>query len=218
MLTAVNRQIAICLNLTTAIARSRTVDDICTTAFDALAAALGVARASLLLVDADGMMRFKAHRRLSEDYRRAVEVHLPWTSDTLDPEPIVIADVTADDSLRPHLPAVQAEGIAALALIPLVSLGRVIGKFMLYYDQPRALSADETQMAELIAFQVAFAVERTRTEEAARRSEERLQLRARDSPRRPQARARLGAAGDYRRRSARGRISHRRSRRHRAMG
>ena len=176
MLTAVNRQIAICLNLTTAIARSRTVDDIYTTAFDALAAGLGVSRASLLLVDADGVMRFKAHRRLSEGYRRAVERHLPWTSDTVDPEPIVIADVTADDSLRPHLPAVQAEGIAALALIPLVSLGRVIGKFMLYYDEPRALSADETQMAELIAFQVAFAVERTRTEEAARRSEERLRF------------------------------------------
>jgi signal transduction histidine kinase len=58
-----------------------------------------------------------------------------------------------------------------MAFIPLVSLGRVIGKFMLYYDEPHALSTNELQLVSLIAWQVAFAVERTRAEAQARRSE-----------------------------------------------
>jgi hypothetical protein len=33
-----------------------------------------------------------------------------------------------------------------MAFIPLVSLGRVIGKFMLYYAVPTELSADELQL------------------------------------------------------------------------
>jgi len=42
---------------------------------------------------------------------------------------------------------------------------------MLYYDEPHALSTNELQLVSLIAWQVAFAVERTRAEAQARRSE-----------------------------------------------
>ena len=59
----------------------------------------------------------------------------------------------------------------ALAFIPLVSLGRVIGKFLLYYDTPHAFDDEEIQLAVVIAAAVAFAVERGRTEDAARRNE-----------------------------------------------
>jgi PAS domain S-box-containing protein len=174
MLTAANPQVAFCLALTGAIGRTRSVEEIYTIALDALADGLGVSRASILLFDPDGVMRFKASRRLSETYRQAVEGHSPWRPDSPDPEPIVVTDVLQEASLAPYLPTVLAEDIAAMAFIPLVSVGRVIGKFMLYYDVPHALSADEIQLAGLIASQVAFAVERTRAEEQARRSEERL--------------------------------------------
>jgi PAS domain S-box-containing protein len=121
-------------------------------------------------------MRFKAFRRLSDTYRRAVEGHTPWSPDTPDPDPLLVGDVTQEPSLVPFLPTIQAEGIAAMAFIPLVSLNRVIGKFMLYYEAPHMLSAAEVQLAGVIASQVAFAVERTRAEEQARRSEERLRF------------------------------------------
>jgi PAS domain S-box-containing protein len=74
------------------------------------------------------------------------------------------------------MPALAAEGIAALAFIPLVSLGRVIGKFMLYFREPHAFTAEEQKLALIIAAQVAFAIERTRAEAQARRSEERLRF------------------------------------------
>ena len=176
MLTSASAPLAVCLKLTGAISRSRTVEEIYDSALDALSDGLGVSRASILLFDADDVMRFKAHRQLSERYRRAVEGHTPWRPDSRDPEPIVVGDVTAEPTLAPYVETIAAEGIAAMAFIPLVSLGRVIGKFMLYYDAPRTPSAEELQLAGVIASQVAFAVERTRAEASARRSEERLRF------------------------------------------
>ena len=167
---------ATCARLTNAISKSRSVEEIFSAALDALGSGLGVDRASILLFDPDGVMRFKAYRGLSDAYRRAVEGHTPWRPDSPDPQPIWIADVAADASLAAYLPIFAAERIAALAFIPLVSLDRVIGKFMLYYASPTDPTADALQLAGVIAAQVAFAVERTRTEEQARRSEERLRF------------------------------------------
>lgn len=39
-------------------------------------------------------------RGLSEDYRRAVEGHTPWTPSTPDPEPILVPDVEAASVTR----------------------------------------------------------------------------------------------------------------------
>ena len=168
--------IATCARLTTAISGTRTVEEIYAAALDALHSGLNVERASILLFDPDGVMRFKAYRGLSDAYRRAVEGHTPWKPDSPNPQPIVVRDVQADPSLTLYLPVFAAEGIASMAFIPLVSLDRVIGKFMLYYAVPTELGPDDLQLATVIAAQVAFAVERTRTEQQARRSEEHLRF------------------------------------------
>jgi len=170
----INPHIAVCLGLTNAISRIRTVEEIYSAALEALTEGVGVSRSAVLLFDPDGVMRFKAHRGLSEAYRRAVEGHTPWAPDTPDPEPVFVPDASRDDSLCQYLPALEQEGIAGMAFIPLVSLGRVIGKFMLYFAEPRELLAEEQQLALVIASQVAFAIERLRAEEQALRSEERL--------------------------------------------
>jgi PAS domain S-box-containing protein len=176
MLTNTAPPMAACLALTTAIGKSRTVEEIYEAALDALRAGLGVERASILLFDADGVMRFKAYRGLSDAYRRAVEGHTPWRPDSPDPQPIWVSDVATDRSFEPFAATFAAEGIAALAFIPLISFDRVIGKFMLYYGVPTAATTEVLQLAGVIAAQVAFAVVRTRTEQQARRSEERLRF------------------------------------------
>jgi len=170
----VNPHIAVCLDLTNAINRITSVEEIYSAALDALTDGVSVSRSAVLLFDADGVMRFKAHRGLSDAYRRAVEGHTPWAPDTPDPEPVFVPDASCEPSLEAYLPALEKEGIAGMAFIPLVSLGRVIGKFMLYFAEPRELSAEEQQLALVIASQVAFAIERLRAEEQALRSEERL--------------------------------------------
>ncbi len=164
MLTARLPPIAACLSLTRAIVRASSDEDIYIAAIDALSQSLDVSRAAILLFDADGVMRFKAWRHLSAAYRDVVEGHSPWTPDSPDPQTIVVPDVTTDPSLDGYRAAFAAEGIGALAFIPLVSMGRVIGKFMLYHDAPRALADDERQLAEMIAVQIAFALERSRAE------------------------------------------------------
>ena len=99
MLTATNTHSAVCFALTRAISKSRTVQEIYAAALDALGSGLGVERSSILLFDADGVMRFKAYRWLSDAYRQAVEGHTPWTPDSPEPQPIVVADVRGDASL-----------------------------------------------------------------------------------------------------------------------
>ena len=148
------------LTPTTAIDRATAIGPIYEAALDAIQKGLGVGRASILLFDPDSVMRFKAWRGLSEDYRRAVEGHSPWTPGTPDAPPIAIPDVDADPGLAPYLPTIHAEGIRAMAFVPLVTDGGVIGKFMLYHDEPHVASATELQLASVIAAQVAFAVQR----------------------------------------------------------
>ena len=169
-------ELAICLALTHAIGRAQTVEDIYDIALGSLAEGLGIARSAILLFDDAGTMRFVASRGLSQAYQQAVEGHTPWAPDTPDPQPIVIADVETEATLSAYLPVLRAEGIAALAFVPMVSDSRVIGKFMLYFDRPTTLTDADLELAGLIAAQVAFAVVRTRAEEIARRSEEQLRF------------------------------------------
>jgi two-component sensor histidine kinase len=74
----------------------------------------------------------------------------------------MIDDILASDQTDAIKAVVSGEGIAALAFIPVVEHGGVIGKFMAYHDAPHAFSADEIELALTIARQLGFAIERTR--------------------------------------------------------
>ena len=172
----ISRTINACLKLTRAISGTQTSDEIYQAALDALTDGLHVQRASILLFDSAGVMRFVAWRGLSETYRSVVEGHTPWEPGTGVAAPIVVEDVRRDPSLTSFLPALEAEGIGALAFIPLVSLGRLIGKFMLYYPEPTVLSPERLDLAGVIAAQVSFALERTQAKEVARVAAARLEF------------------------------------------
>lgn len=136
------------------------LDQVFAASLDAIAAGLGAARASILTFDDAGVMRFRAWRGLSDGYRAAVEGHSPWSRDARDPQPIAVADVVAEPSLAPYLGLFAAEGIGALAFIPLVDGQRLVGKFMVYFAGPPGLAADELSLARAIADQVAAGLSR----------------------------------------------------------
>jgi signal transduction histidine kinase len=146
--------------LTDAANRAETLDAVFAVALDGIAAALGVEKASILLFDSDGVMRFKAWRGLSDAYRAAVEGHTPWRPDTRDPPPVLVPDVRADAALAGYAAAFEREGIGALAFFPLYSGGTLLGKFMVYHAAPHAFGDEETRLAHAIADQIAFAVDR----------------------------------------------------------
>jgi PAS domain S-box-containing protein len=145
-------------------------------ALDAILNALKCQRASILLLDEQGVMRFVAWRSLSERYRKAVEGHTPWAPGETRPKPICIANVARARLDKALKAVVQAEGIAALGFIPLVAEGKLIGKFMTYYDAPHRCSKAELEFAVHIARQLAFGIAQKRTHDALRDNVERLRL------------------------------------------
>ncbi len=154
---------------------ARSLEGVYEAALEAILSALHCGRASILLSDATAVMRFVAWRGLSASYRQAVDGHSPWAADAIDPQPICIDDVAQADLPESLKQSVLAEGIHAVAFIPLLEGGRLLGKFMVYFDSPHVMAAPEVDLALTIARQLSFGIERMRAEMARRSAEEAAQ-------------------------------------------
>lgn len=153
-----------------------TLQEVFETALDTIMWALRSGRASILLSDQTGVMRFAASRGLSKEYRDAVEGHSPWAANERDPQPVCVSDIDGAD-LDDELKAVVArEGIRALAFIPLVAEGRLIGKFMTYHDVPHPFAEDELDLALTVARHLALNIARARADEAKLQAEKQRDL------------------------------------------
>ncbi|HZR17095.1 MAG TPA: PAS domain S-box protein [Verrucomicrobiae bacterium] len=146
-----------------AVNQARPLPEIYEAALHALTRSVLADRSAILFLDADGVMRFKAWHALSEEYRRQVEGHSPWAPDQFDAQPVCVQQT---GQLEPSVrEALDREGIRSLAFIPISYEGRLLGKFMIYYNQPHAFTDEELRLAITIASQVALAVQRRRSEE-----------------------------------------------------
>jgi PAS domain S-box-containing protein len=156
--------------------RASFLGDIYEAALDAILAALHCSRASILRCDADGTMRFAVWRGLSDRYRTAVEGYSPWRAHETNPDPVCIADV-AHANLSPALgAALSQEGIGALAFIPLMVEGKLVGKFVTYYETPREFAGEDLELALTLARQLGFGIERMQAEQARLRIEAELRV------------------------------------------
>ena len=147
-----------------ALADPTTLDDLYEAALAALATLLEVERSALLLREPDGVMRFKAQRGLSATYRKAIEGHDPWEAGEPDPAPVLVPDVARDERLRPLLPALRDEEIAAIAFVPLVARGHVLGMLMAVHAAPHEFDELEIEVTVTVARHVTSAVGRLRQE------------------------------------------------------
>ena len=155
--------------------RTNSLEDVFNAALDAILNGLQCDRASILLYDDSDVMRFVAWRGLSDAYRKAIDGHSPWKPDGRDPQPVIMDDVGAaelEDALRA---VIQREGIGALAFIPLMVNEKLIGKFMVYYDAPHVFDQAEIDLSLTIAHQLAFGIDRKRTEQTLKRERELLE-------------------------------------------
>lgn len=158
-------------------------------ALDAISEGLGCEKCSILLFDERGVMRFVAWRGLSDQYRRGLEGHSPWTADTIDPPPIFVGDIEQTAESDAVKQAILAEDIRSLAFIPITSQGRVIGKFMAYHREANACGESCQALAVTIARQLGFSLERATAERARlsalsdlQESEQRFRLMAEHAP------------------------------------
>lgn len=147
------------------------VQEVHEAALDAIGHGLDCHRAAILLFDSADVMRFVAWRGLSDGYRQAVEGHSPWVKDDKKPRPVYFEDVAASDLSDDLKETIAREGIGAVAFIPIQQSGRLIGKFMAYYDAPHRFSDPEVRVALTLARQLGFSLARLKEDEARRAAE-----------------------------------------------
>jgi PAS domain S-box-containing protein len=165
------REQAALYQLTARLNRAESLTDVYKSALDAIMDALRCDRASLLLFDDTGVMRFAGWRQLSDAYRSTVEGHSPWKQDEPNAQVISISDVEAADLEDSLKTALGIEGTRALAFIPLIVRGALIGKFTSYYNVPRIFTDEELALAQTISGQIGFGIERERAKDERRRAE-----------------------------------------------
>jgi PAS domain S-box-containing protein len=161
-LAAANRQRDALYLLSEQLHRAESPDDIYAAAMEAIESALDCDRSAILLFDDAGIMQFVASSGLSESYRSAVTGHSPWRVEQVDALPITIADIETSDLDERLKSVVLNEGIRAVAFIPLVSEGALIGKFMAYFREPYRFTKDDIAVSLTIARQLAYSIQRHR--------------------------------------------------------
>jgi PAS domain S-box-containing protein len=181
-LTSRMRELTTLTHFTERLQAARQIEEVYEAALDAIRDALTCDRASVLLYDSTNVMRFVAWRELSEQYRKAVDGHSPWTADVQNPEPIFVEDIESADQPESLKAIIKAEGIQALSFIPLVAEGKLIGKFMTYYRDPHGFSLEEARLANSIAQQLAIAIDRYNAQKELQESEARFRLMAENAP------------------------------------
>jgi PAS domain S-box-containing protein len=169
-------ELALLYEFTDNLNRTNSLSEVYEAALDTITRALDCQRASILLFDDQGVMSFVAARGLSPEYMEAVNGHTPWKQGEKGARPLGIENINEAD-IEPELRnVIVGEGILALGFIPLIYSDTLIGKFMVYYDAPHVFTEEEFEIALTVGYQIAFGVERKRTEEALRENEERLRL------------------------------------------
>ena len=160
--------------LTQAIISSKKLESTFDLVFDILKDSMNIDRASILMFDTEGIMRFIAWRGLSNHYRKAVDGHSPWTPRDKNPEPLVITDIQNDTSMPEYQTIFKQEDIHAVVFVPLTYNDYVKGKVMLYAHKPYDFNAGEIQLAQTLGNQLISAIMRREDERALRESEQRF--------------------------------------------
>jgi PAS domain S-box-containing protein len=157
-----------------AVAGAPALEGVLEAALDALLEATGAERAAVLLADDDGMLRFRAWRGLSNRYRTVTAGRSPWPPEDRDPEPVLVEDL-ADAGYEVAIErAMRKEGIGALAFVPLVRGGDVLGRISLYRNAPHRWSEREVLLSRTVANHLASVIERTKAQQALHDSSEQL--------------------------------------------
>ena len=163
-LATANRQRDALYELSEKLHRASSAEAVYAAALAAIETALNCDRSSILLFDASGTMQFVAWHGLSLEYRTAVSGHSPWRREDAEATPIAIQDIAASDLDATLKATILGEDIHAVAFIPLVVDGTLIGKFMAYFRQTCAFTGEDLAVALTIARQLGFAIQRQRSQ------------------------------------------------------
>ncbi|HYH21936.1 MAG TPA: PAS domain S-box protein [Azospirillum sp.] len=91
-------------------------------------------------------------------------------------QPLLVDDVASDPRTAPTVASYTAQGIGALAEVPVMRGGRLVALLFAHDRAPRTWAAEDVVVLEQVAERAWTAVERARAEAALRMSEQRLRV------------------------------------------
>jgi signal transduction histidine kinase len=171
------RRTALMLHAVQTASRSLELDQVLQQVGQTLSEAIGATRCGIYLVDSDGQVLVpralvgetsEARRALFWSYRLdpAAETILREAIERR--EPAVCYDAPTDPRISQE--AVQAWGLRSLLIVPITAGERVLGLALLAtFEEPRAFTLAEIELAQGVAGAVALAVENARLYEETRR-------------------------------------------------
>ncbi|HEV3017605.1 MAG TPA: PAS domain-containing protein [Burkholderiaceae bacterium] len=142
-------------------------------------------RCAVLLVDSDGHnLHFVAAPNIPEDYKRNIEAFLRIAPSMAScgtaafrREPVYTRDTKNDPLWKDAGHIAVRNGLRAIWSTPILSDDNaVLGTFAMYYTKPRLPSAQHIQLIDMAVQMARVAIEAKRTEDALRKSEDRLRL------------------------------------------
>jgi signal transduction histidine kinase len=151
----------------------RGADGFYATALDAMLDALHCNGASIVLNDNRGITHFQSWRESSPHPGEAVDEASVWKPNEHDLQPVNICDVNSAHLSEPLKSMIKAKRVGTLAF-PLVSHGRLVGKFVTYFNEPHQFTEDEIGLGARIARSVASAIDQKSRGETLRESQAHL--------------------------------------------
>ncbi len=133
-------------------------------ALESLCGAMDASGGVLMLADAK-QMGIEVSQGLSKDGEEGLEGFAPWPMDARGAEPVVVADVGSDARVAVVRQTLSREGIRALACVPLVHRGHLVGEIVLLRTRAEPFEASEVRVMAAVASYLAFAVWRERTDQ-----------------------------------------------------
>lgn len=145
-------------------------------ALDAIVGALHCRAACILRSDDDDRpARVVACRGLSDNCRHAIEGVSPWAAGRqASPDPLRIDNIDAADLPYAFKTTLKREGVRALCFIPLMTDGKLSGRFLACYSTPRPFTSEGIELALTLARQLGFGLARMSAERSRRKIEEEL--------------------------------------------
>jgi len=149
---------------------SVSIADVFRQSLDSLGKVIPHDRASIAMFDTDGVMRFKAWRHVSPEFRRAMQWMGTGARSLWSSEPVVVSPTSEgpeSDELRGLF---LGEGIHAAALFSIGAGGSPLGKLMIARNDPSEFTPSEILAGRALAAEIALAYDLVRTRHALHRS------------------------------------------------
>ena len=153
------------------VSRANRIEEIYEQSLTGIKGVLNANGAAISIFEEDGGTMFQVGKGISGQFMLSLAKYSPWLPSNSEPQPVLIPSVAESKELGEMQYDLLQEGIGSCAWIPLVSRGKLLGRFGVYYDKIRNFDEEEVHLAETFADYIVFAIERKQAEAELKRSQ-----------------------------------------------